>query len=160
MLSSLTVLGPKQVLTGKTGTFIATDDVYWLNFDSTEKGIKQFYQLLEYLKKTWNIKDAVYVNLVTALSEAVINAVDHGNNREEKNSVYIHASKCEEDYTFTIEDDGEGFACHRIENPTDIKNREKPGGRGIFIMTYLADSILFTEGGTCVKMVFRNKRCY
>lgn len=160
MISILSALGPKQVLKDKAGTFIASDNMYWLNFESTDNGIAQFYQLLEYLKRNWNIKDDVYVNIITALSEAVINAMVHGNKREENKSVYIYAYRVEEEYIFTIEDDGEGFGCHRIENPTDMQNRAKPGGRGVFIMAYLADTIRFTEGGTCVEMIFRNKRCF
>ncbi len=160
MISMLSAFGPKQVLQNKTGTFIASADVYWLNFESSNNGINQFYLLLDFLKRTWNIKDALYVNMHTALSEAVINAVEHGNKEDEKKSVYINARRFEEDYTFTIEDEGEGFGCHRVENPTDIQNRSKPGGRGIFIMTHLSEVINFSEGGTSVKMLFRNKRCF
>ena len=153
----LTVFAPKHVLKSKKETFIASDDVCLLNFESNDNGIKQFYQLLDSLKRTWNINDAVFVNMHTALSEAAINAVEYGNKRDEKKSVYIHGRKFEEEFTFTIEDEGVGFNYHRIENPTGKQNREKPGGRGIFIMTYLADTIHFSEGGTCVKMLFRNK---
>ncbi|CAN5917561.1 hypothetical protein BH11BAC7_BH11BAC7_09410 [soil metagenome] len=160
MISMLASLNPKQVLEGKKNTFMAGNDVLWMNFDSTSNGIAHFSQFIDFIKRSWMIKDADFMNIKTVLSEAVLNAVDHGNKREEGKSVYVNARREGEHYAFTIEDEGAGFSPHRIENPTDKKNRDKPGGRGIFIMTYLSDDVQFSEGGTCVRLLFRGARFY
>jgi serine/threonine-protein kinase RsbW len=145
---------PKQFLQGKKSTLIQGSNTLWFVFDSSDHGLDQFYQFTDFLKRAWNITDAHFANIYTALSEAVLNAAGHGNKWEKEKSVYVNATHHDGYYTFLIEDEGEGFNYRRIENPTDKENREKPGGRGIFIMNYLATDVNYSEGGRLVKLLF------
>lgn len=52
-------------------------------------------------------------------------------------------------------DEGEGFNPADIPDPTSPENIEEISGRGVFLMTRLADSILFNETGNSVTMKFR-----
>jgi serine/threonine-protein kinase RsbW len=154
LFSIMPNLPPRQFLQGKKSTFIPGNDTLWLVFDSTDQGLGQFYQFADFLKRLWNITDTQFASMYTALSEAVLNAVNHGNKWEKGKSVYVNANRYDGYYTFCIEDEGDGFNYHRIENPTDKENRMKAGGRGIFIMNYLSTDVHFSENGRMVKLLF------
>jgi serine/threonine-protein kinase RsbW len=158
MLTSLNLLTPKQVMQGTRRTFIPGDNTLWLAFDSTTNGLSHFYQFTDFLKRSWNIDDAGFMNIQNALSEAVINAIDHGNKWQEGKSVFVNARRDEDYYIFSIEDEGEGFNHNKIQNPTDKELREKEGGRGIFIMKYLSENVQFSGDGRCVKLLFKNDK--
>ena len=157
MFSILPILPPKEFLRGKRSTLIPGNNVLWLVFDSTDQGLEQFYQFTDFMKRAWNIADSCFINIQTALSEAVMNAVDHGNKREKEKSVYINACRYERYFTFLVEDEGEGFDYNQVENPTRKENRLKEGGRGIFIMNLLAEDVDFEKDGRMVKLLFANR---
>ena len=94
--------------------------------------------------------------LVTALREAVANAVRHGN-KQDPDAVVRVAYEIE-DFTITIrvEDEGAGFDPADIPDPTDPENLLRPNGRGIFYMQQFMNRVEFTprpEGGMAVVMV-------
>jgi len=60
----------------------------------------------------------------------------------------------EKQYQFTILDQGSGFDYENVPDPTHPDNIEKIDGRGIFIMTSLADNITFEQGGSKVILSF------
>ena len=157
IFSILPALAPKQFLQGKRSTFIPGNDVLWLVFDSTDHGLAQFYQFADFMKRAWNIPETVFINIHTALSEAVLNAAGHGNSWQPEKSVYVNAYRYDGYFTFFVEDEGEGFNYHKINNPTDSENRVKTGGRGIFIMNYLADDLTYSENGRAVKLLFAKR---
>lgn len=157
MFTPLTLFVPmtaKQVLQNTKRTIMMGNNTLWLVVDSNPHGMAQVYQFLDLMKYSWAIDDTLFVNIHTAVSEAVLNASEHGNKWDEKKSIYLCASHDNESLTFTIEDDGEGFNYRKIQNPTDKEKLEQPRGRGIFIMQHLCDYLHFTENGKCVKMVF------
>jgi len=160
MFSPLTLITPtsaKQVLQSTKRTIMMGDNTMWLVVDSNTHGLAQIYQFLDLLKYSWSIDETLFANIHTAVSEAITNAAEHGNKWEEKKSVYLCATRDGQSFTFTIEDEGDGFNYRKIENPTDQDKRSKPGGRGIFIMNYLSDHIQFSESGKCVKLFFHKK---
>jgi serine/threonine-protein kinase RsbW len=157
-LSLFMPMTAKQVLQNTKRTIMMGDDTLWLVADSSSQGMAQIYQFLDVLKYSWSISDALFINIHTAVSEAVLNAAEHGNKWQPNKSVYLCASHYDGAFTFTIEDEGEGFNFLRIENPTDKDKRGQPRGRGVFIMKYLCDHIHYSEEGRCVKMHFSEKK--
>jgi serine/threonine-protein kinase RsbW len=150
----LTLENPKQVI--DTVKDQPGNNDLWLNINTTQLGISHFDEFADFMKRVWNIDDTSFLNIYTASSEALMNAADHGNNWEEDKQIHIHAHRDREHFIISIKDEGEGFNYKRIANPTDIENRTKVGGRGIFIMKYLADKIRYSEFGSCVELSFRN----
>src|SRR5882762_1186819 len=85
-----------------------------------------------------------YGNILVALTEAVNNAIQHGNKGNPEKTIDIKLiSSGEESLSFTIEDQGEGFDYHNLPDPTAPENIESPNGRGVFLMKNLSDKVEF-----------------
>jgi len=94
--------------------------------------------------------------LVTALREAVANAVRHGNRQDPDRLVRVAYTIANSTVTIRVEDEGEGFDPADIPDPTDPENLLRPSGRGIFYMRQFMNRVDFgptTAGGTAVVMV-------
>jgi serine/threonine-protein kinase RsbW len=94
--------------------------------------------------------------LVTALREALANAVRHGNRRDPERLVRVAYTIDNSSIIIRVEDEGEGFDPADIPDPTDPENLLRPSGRGIFYMRQFMNSVDFSStaaGGTAVVMV-------
>ena len=94
--------------------------------------------------------------VVTALREAMANAVRHGNRLQPERKVHVDLSVDPGAVTIRIDDEGEGFDPSRIPDPTQPENLLRPSGRGIFYMQQFMNHVQFSRapgGGTSVLMV-------
>ena len=94
------------------------------------------------------------VNL--ALTEAMSNAVIHGN-RGNPNKRVVICGACEghEKLLLVVTDEGEGFDPAKIPDPTVAENIFASHGRGIFLINQLMDQAEFRKGGR--QVVLRKK---
>jgi serine/threonine-protein kinase RsbW len=93
--------------------------------------------------------------LITALREAVANAVRHGNRQDPKRLVRLEYIVHDSTVTISVEDEGEGFDPAEIPDPTDPENLLRPSGRGVFYMRQFMNRVEFSttpNGGTAVLM--------
>ena len=88
------------------------------------------------------------------LSEAVNNAIIHGNNLNSEKQVYILIYYFEGILMIEVKDEGEGFPFDYIEDPTIDKNLKKESGRGIFLIRNIADNIQYFDGGRSVAIKY------
>lgn len=94
--------------------------------------------------------------VVTALHEAIANAVRHGNKAQPERKVQVDYSVDSCNVTIRVEDEGEGFDPATVPDPTDPENLLRPSGRGIFYMQQFMSRVEFgrsSNGGTSVLMV-------
>jgi serine/threonine-protein kinase RsbW len=100
-------------------------------------------------------------DLKTAVSEACLNAIEHGNQGRPEARVVITLHYTGNAFTVTVLDEGEGGVPELFEEPDiekKIANLEAPRGLGLFLMKNLVDQIEFnheTAGGHSVRMVLR-----
>ena len=87
-----------------------------------------------------------------AVSEAIANAVIHGNKLDEKKKVTIRIKRGRNTICICVEDNGPGFSIKEVKNPLKPENKKKEHGRGVFIMKTLSDrvSYAFKDHGTQV----------
>lgn len=93
--------------------------------------------------------------LVTALREAIANAVRHGNRQDPERLVRLEYRVHEGSITIRVEDEGEGFDPSAVPDPTEAGNLLQPSGRGIFYMRRFMRRVEFgpaSRGGTAVVM--------
>ena len=93
--------------------------------------------------------------VVTALREALANAMRHGNRLEPRRSVQVGFAIDGSEVSIRVDDEGEGFDPTTIPDPTDPANLLRPSGRGIFYMQQFMNHVEFTRlphGGTSVLM--------
>ena len=60
------------------------------------------------------------------------------------------------DLNISVTDKGKGFKPAEVPDPTKPENIEAINGRGIFLMSKLADAIEFNKRGNSVTMIFKN----
>lgn len=111
-------------------------------------------QLIDALKEKHQIPEELYGNLLVATTEAVNNAIKHGNKMQKDKLFDLHFELSDAEYSVSIKDQGNGFDFNNVPDPTLAENLEKPDGRGIFIMKHLSDEVSFEENGRLVKLKF------
>jgi serine/threonine-protein kinase RsbW len=99
-------------------------------------------------------------DLKTAVSEACLNAMEHGNKRRSDARVVVTMFLGDKDFWVSVKDEGDGI--ENIPQDLDIKrkveNLEPPNGIGLFLIQQLVDQVEFnemTDGGHVVKMVLK-----
>ena len=97
-----------------------------------------------------------YGKILVSTLEAVNNAILHGNNSNPEKFVDIVIEFNSNELKIKVTDEGKGFNPKEVPDPTMPENIEEPNGRGIFLMSRLADQILYSEKGNEVTMTFRN----
>ena len=95
-----------------------------------------------------------YGNILIAVTEAVNNAIIHGNGNNEDKKVKVDVETGEDRVVFIVADEGSGFDFNNLPDPTAPENIEKPDGRGIFLMKNLSDEVNFDLNGSKVSITF------
>ena len=95
-----------------------------------------------------------YGKILVSLLEAVNNAIIHGNNLSPKKFVDISIDYRKSRLIIKVRDEGPGFVPEKVPDPTIPDNIEEVNGRGVFIMSKLADSIKYSKKGNSVTMTF------
>ncbi len=103
----------------------------------------------------FNISQDFYGNILVALTEAVNNAIYHGNKENANKSIDISFKSSKNLVSFIVKDEGIGFNYNNIPDPTNPENIENPNGRGVFLMRNLADKVSFEENGSKVILDFK-----
>ena len=92
--------------------------------------------------------------LAIATTEAVSNAIIHGNKGDASRKVRINFKRDDKELTISVTDEGGGFDPEDCEDPTEPKNISKGSGRGLYILKTLMDkvNISSTPKGTTITM--------
>lgn len=87
-------------------------------------------------------------DLKTAVAEACINAIEHGNRLNEKLSVGVVLSAREDALEVKVIDDGKGMRSRPIKPDIDRKmhGEEDPRGMGMFLIQALVDEAEWVAG--------------
>ena len=100
-------------------------------------------------------------DLKTAVAEACINAIEHGNRLNEKLSVGVVMSAGEDSLEVKVIDDGKGMRSHPSKPDIDRKmhGEEDPRGMGMFLIQALVDEAEWVAGidgkSSYVRLVIR-----
>ena len=121
---------------------------------SMTENIRMIESFIDNAKERFHLDDDIYGNIMIAVTEAVNNAIKHGNNSNKKKNVHLSLALQDSLIKFTIKDEGEGFNYEHLPDPTAPENLEKPGGRGIFLMKHLSDEVQFKDKGRIVELSF------
>jgi serine/threonine-protein kinase RsbW len=125
-----------------------------IQIPSIVENIRIVESFIDNTKDVYDINDDIYGNIMISVTEAVNNAIKHGNKEVPEKKVTLALSFRENAVSFLIEDQGEGFDYTILQDPTAPENIDKPGGRGIFLMKHLADEVHFGQDGRTVELIF------
>jgi len=125
-----------------------------IKFNSVAENIHIVEKLIDEVCETLNVSEEHYGNILISMTEAVNNAIVHGNKLNPDKQVNVKVKTEDKTIHFTIEDEGPGFDYENLPDPTAPENIEKPNGRGVFLMQNLADECSFEDNGRIVELEF------
>lgn len=126
-----------------------------LKIESRMSNLRIIENAIDEITGAIGIKQDDYGKIMVASLEAVNNAITHGNKANPQKFVDVEIEFDNDEIRITVSDEGEGFKPDKIPDPTLPENIEELSGRGVFLMTKLADSIKFNEKGNSVTMSFK-----
>jgi serine/threonine-protein kinase RsbW len=100
------------------------------------------------------VQEDAYGNVLVAVTEAVNNAIQHGNVLNNELYVDVAVGDKSDEFCFNIKDEGVGFNFDELPDPTAPENLLKESGRGIFLMRNLADEVVYDGVGNSVNIYF------
>ena len=115
--------------------------------------VDKLMHFLRPLIHTFRNENGNDIDIEIAVREAIANAVVHGNHENPQKRVYVNC-RCSMDgeVSITVRDEGQGFDCRTLPDPTDDANLLLTHGRGFLLMQALMDEVGFQENGTIVRM--------
>ena len=132
----------------------ATEKKYRSRIDAVVKAERLAGKVTKKLK----ISEPERVDICIAVTEAVNNAVEHGNKMLNDKFVTLLFEYSDDKLRITVEDQGEGFDLEAVENPLSPENLTKPNGRGLLIVDALMDNVEVSSSTTGTKVIMIKKR--
>lgn len=126
-----------------------------LKLPSEPASIQMLESFVERVVHKYKIQPDLYGDILVSLTEAVNNAIFHGNCADKEKLVQVKLRKQNGHLAFRVTDEGVGFDPASVPDPTQPENLCKCGGRGVFLMRELADNIAFHDNGSTVEMQFK-----
>ena len=122
--------------------------------------VEKVEELTEQISTKMNFPEEERDSIAIAVTEAVNNAILHGNRQNPQKKVFIRICIESNAIRIIVRDEGEGFDPDKVPNPLDPENLLKESGRGIFILKSLMDEVGydFSHGGTEICMVKYKKQ--
>lgn len=125
--------------------------IFRLQLKSTYKDSEKIPDFVENIQKKSQLEEDSTGNLMLLLSEAVTNAIVHGNKLDKTKKVEIEVQVNSEKIISTVKDQGAGFDPSETQNPLTEENLLKEGGRGIFLINEISDSVDYLDDGTTIR---------
>ena len=126
-----------------------------LKIASLESNLFQIEKYVEEICDEYNINTNYYGNILLVLTEAVKNAIIHGNSSDVNKYVNINFESKPFGLSFIVSDEGDGFDYKTIKDPTDPLNDYRENGAGIFLIHSLSDEVNFSNNGKTIEMIFK-----
>lgn len=125
-----------------------------LTLPSCTKSICKLEEFISIIAHRYSIGHEKYPDILISLTEAVNNAIIHGNKMDTTKYVKVDISNTANGLAFIVSDEGTGFNPNMVPDPTSPENIGCCGGRGVFLMKQLADDVVYHENGSKVEIRF------
>ena len=127
----------------------------FVKIPSIKENVSVVESFIENVGEKIKIEESIYGNVLVSVTEAVNNAIVHGNKEDKTKKVRLGLKKNKKSVRFIVEDEGVGFDHDNLPDPTSPKNLDKVKGRGIFLIKSLSDKTTFKNGGRMIEMLFK-----
>ena len=91
---------------------------------SLTENIRMIESFIDNAKDRFHLDDDIYGNIMIAVTEAVNNAIKHGNSNDKAKNVHLSLSLDESMIKFVVKDEGTGFDYANLPDPTAPENIE------------------------------------
>ncbi len=127
----------------------------YLIIPSTRNSISKLELFLDNFFDELKLNRDNFFHVLLSLCESVNNSISHGNKFSEDKNVIITCSWENDILTLTVEDEGQGFDVNKLKNPTLPENIFYERGRGLFLISKLADEVNLFEKGRIIEIKFK-----
>jgi serine/threonine-protein kinase RsbW len=125
-----------------------------LSLSSNPDSITALETYLQEIIKEYRLCETKYPDILISLTEAVNNAIIHGNKNDQNKKVVVNCKSKQSGIYFSINDEGNGFDPASVPDPTSLDKIECCGGRGVYIINALADKVAYKNNGRTVELFF------
>jgi serine/threonine-protein kinase RsbW len=126
-----------------------------LKLSSHPRSVEKITNFVDTLANKFRLAPDTHGDILLSLTEAVTNAIVHGNKQDESKFVEVCTKSNGSKLAITVKDEGRGFDYKNLPDPTSPERICECGGRGVFLMRQLADKCRFTDNGRVVEMEFK-----
>jgi serine/threonine-protein kinase RsbW len=128
--------------------------IYEMICRSNQKEITHIEKFLRQVSLDLHIDEGIMYRLLVSCTEAVNNAIVHGNKSDPDKKVIIRCNVEKKTLTLCVIDEGKGFDSENLQDPRTEENLMKENGRGVFLMRSLMDRVKFKrlKSGSVVEM--------
>lgn len=126
-------------------------------FKSNPENIRLVKLWLDDIAMKHTIDESVYAKILVTLTEAVNNAIFHGNKCDTTKDIRIWCDVKVKRIKFVVRDEGEGFNWNDIPDPRTCERVHLENGRGVLIMQSLAHKVKYKKKGADVEIIFRTE---
>lgn len=126
-----------------------------LSLNSSTDEVYKLEGFVDQLQQWADFNDDIYGNIMLTLSEAVSNAIIHGNKENPEKEIKVSAWLNGGSIKISVKDEGEGFDPDALPDPLKAENLLKEGGRGVFLMGQYADNVEYSEQGNKLTLTFK-----
>ncbi len=126
-----------------------------INIESTPDEMFRVEQFAEEISDEYLLYGNYYGNILMALTEAVKNAIIHGNKLDRRKHVRIMQESTKEGLWVSVSDEGEGFDHHLYNRDQGLSLESGEDKNGLLLIYKLADEVSFKNNGSTIKMLFR-----
>ena len=134
---------PRQYGRGRT---------FRMTMASIPKNVHRVERFLIKVNVVLKINDERFSTLLVVLTEAVNNAITHGNKRNPTKKVIVTCVREGDMLVVTVKDEGKGFNPNTVPDPIHEDNLLRESGRGVFLMRQLMESVSYNKNGNEVTM--------
>jgi serine/threonine-protein kinase RsbW len=135
---------------------MAPEKTFEIHLPSTMGAEKVAMEFAATVARSMSFPDDRVEDLKTAVAEACMNAIEHGNKLDASIKVGVSLAVGQGSLQVAVQDKGGGIGKIRTPNLDEqIAEQTEPGGWGVFLMESLMDEVSFesTPQGTLVKMI-------
>lgn len=127
---------------------------------SSPKEIGRVEEFFREVNREARLDDGTFHRLFVATSEAINNAILHGNKSDPSKTACVTCSLNADSVVVKVKDEGPGFNPDNVPNPLDEENLLKESGRGLFLIRSMMDRVAIhpSPTGTTVEMMINLKR--
>ena len=125
-----------------------------LKIASDPKNISTVEIFVRDIFNTHRIKETFFPDILISVTEALNNAIIHGNREDRKKFVRLYWTYTKTVLNIKVCDEGCGFCVDDVPDPTEEKNILKIGGRGVYLIHQLCDKVSYSDSGSTVEMEF------
>jgi len=121
----------------------AKQTVFRLTLTSNPRQIGRVEVFLRKVRHSVHLDEIQFHKLMVSLTEAVNNAIIHGNKLDAAKKVVVRCEILPGWLLVVVTDEGAGFKPKTVKNPLHKKNLLRTSGRGVFLMRTLMDRVEF-----------------